>query len=91
MCPNDLSLARFLALFVTFCTTFSASLGCRAELKSPVEQLIKLLDNEIRWPELVTMEEMNVPAVSQMLRLMAHNARKLATPPAVWVWEENIK
>ena len=31
---------------------------------------------------------MNVPAVSQMLRLMAHKARKLATSPAVWEWED---
>ena len=28
------------------------------------------IDEELRWPELVTMEEMNVESVSQMLRLM---------------------
>ena len=38
--------------------------------------------------ELVTMEEMNVPSVSQMLRLMAHGARKLSTSQSVWTWEE---
>ena len=77
-----------LFLFVTYCTTFGATLGCKSDLRGPVEKLIKHLDEEIRWPELVTMEEMNVPAVSQMLRLMAHKARKLATAPAVWQWEE---
>ena len=46
------------------------------------------LEQELRWPELVTMEEMNVPAVSQMLRMMAHSARKFATAPAVWEWQE---
>ena len=39
-------------------------------------------------PELVTMEEMNVPAVSQMLRLMAHNARKFGTAATVWKWHD---
>ncbi len=77
-----------LFLFVTYCTTFSATLGCKTDLKPPVEKLMKHLDEELRWPELVTMEEMNVPAVSEMLRLMAHKARKLATAPAVWEWEE---
>ena len=75
-------------LFITFCTTFGATLGCKSDLKPQVEKLMKHLDEEIRWPELVTTEEMNVPAVSEMLRLMAHKARKLATPPAVWEWEE---
>jgi hypothetical protein len=77
-----------LFLFVTFCTTFAATLGCKSEIKPAVEQLMKHLDEELRWPELITTEEMNVPAVSQMLRLMAHKARKLATPPAVWAWED---
>ena len=77
-----------LFLFITLCTTFGSSLGCRDELRPPVEGLMKLLDNELRWPELVTMEEMNVPEVSQLLRLMAHRARKFATSPAVWSWED---
>ncbi|HYO07629.1 MAG TPA: DUF5677 domain-containing protein [Tepidisphaeraceae bacterium] len=77
-----------LFLFITFCTTFGATLGCRSEMKPPVERLMKHLDEELRWPELITMEEMNVPEVSQMLRLMAHKARKLATAPKVWEWEE---
>lgn len=77
-----------LFLFVTFCTTFAATLGCKSDLKPGIEKLMKHVDEEIRWPELVTMEEMNVPAVSEMLRLMAHKARKLATAPEVWTWEE---
>jgi len=77
-----------LFLFITFCTTFGATLGSQDELRPPVEKLMKLLDNELRWPELVTMEEMNVPEVSQLLRMMAHRARKFATSPAVWTWEE---
>jgi hypothetical protein len=31
---------------------------------------------------------MNVPAVSQMLRLMAHNARKFGTAATVWEWHD---
>jgi hypothetical protein len=77
-----------LFLFITYCTTFGATLGCKHDLKPHADKLIKHLDEEIRWPELVTMEEMNVPAVSEMLRMMAHRARKLATAPAVWEWEE---
>jgi hypothetical protein len=79
-----------LFLFVTASTTFGATLGCRDELRGPVEKLMKLLDNELRWPELVTTEEMNVPEVSQMLRLMAHGARKLSSSPAVWNWEDAV-
>ena len=75
-------------LFITFATTFATLLGCREELQPPVEKLMRVIDEELRWPELVTMEEMNVESVSQMLRLMAHSARKFATAPAVWEWEE---
>jgi hypothetical protein len=77
-----------LFLFVTLCTTFAATLDCREDLRAPVEKLMRLLDDELRWPELITMEEMNVPEVSQMLRMMAHSARKYATSPAVWTWED---
>jgi hypothetical protein len=77
-----------LFLFVTLCTTFGATLGCEVEMRPAVEKLMKLLDNELRWPELVTMEEMNVPEVSQLLRMMAHRARKFATASAVWSWED---
>ena len=75
-------------LFITFATTFAALLGCREELQAPVEKLMRHIDEELRWPELVTMEEMNVENVSEMLRRMAHGARKFATAPAVWSWEE---
>ena len=77
-----------LFLFITFCTTFSTALGCRADLQPPVEKLMRALDEELRWPELVTMEEMNMQEVSQMLRLMAHSARKFATAASVWTWQE---
>jgi hypothetical protein len=77
-----------LFLFITFTTTFATSLGCRAEVQPPVEKLMRALDEELRWPELVTMEEMNMQEVSQMLRLMAHSARKFATAASVWEWRE---
>ncbi|MEA2733947.1 MAG: hypothetical protein QOE14_398, partial [Humisphaera sp.] len=77
-----------LFLFITFATTFATSLGARAELQPPVEKLMRALDEELRWPELVTMEEMNMQEVSQMLRLMAHSARKFATAASVWAWQE---
>lgn len=77
-----------LFLFITFSTTFAATLGCKSDLRPPIEKLMRHVDEEIRWPELITTEEMNVPAVSEMLRLMAHKARKLATAPAVWQWED---
>jgi hypothetical protein len=77
-----------LFLFITFATTFAGMLGCRGELQVPVEKLMRQLDEELRWPELVTMEEMNVPEVSQMLRMMAHSARKFATAASVWTWHD---
>lgn len=77
-----------LFLFITFTTTFAGTLGCRGDIQAPVEKLMRHLDEELRWPELVTMEEMNVPEVSQMLRLMAHSARKFATAASVWTWQD---
>ena len=77
-----------LFLFITYATTFATALACRAELQPPVEKLMRALDEELRWPELVTMEEMNMQEVSQMLRLMAHSARKFATAASVWAWQE---
>lgn len=80
-----------LFMFITYCTTFAATLGCDQELKPHIEKLMRHLDEELRWPELVTMEEMNMPEVSQMLRLMAHSARKFATAASVWVWQDAAK
>lgn len=77
-----------LFLFITFCTTFAHTLGCRADMQPPVEKLMRALDEELRWPELITTEEMNMQEVSQMLRLMAHSARKFATAASVWAWQE---
>jgi hypothetical protein len=77
-----------LFLFVTFCTTFAKLLECVDEIRPAIEKLMRHIDEELRWPELVTMEEMNVPAVSQMLRLMAHNARKFGTAATVWEWHD---
>ncbi len=77
-----------LFLFITFCTKFSAMLGIRAEIQPLVEQLIGHIDEELRWPELITIEELNVPSVSKMLRVMAHSARKVVEAPAVWEWED---
>ena len=85
---NDFNRFYGLFLFITFCTTFAATLGARDAIQPHVEKLMRHIDEELRWPELVTMEEMNVPAVSQMLRMMAHSARKFATAPAVWEWQE---
>ncbi|MEO6436486.1 MAG: DUF5677 domain-containing protein [Tepidisphaeraceae bacterium] len=75
-------------LFITFVTTFAATLGCRDDFQPSVEKLMRHIDEELRWPELVTMEEMNAESVSEMLRRMAHSARKFATAPAVWEWQE---
>ncbi|HEX8521679.1 MAG TPA: DUF5677 domain-containing protein [Tepidisphaeraceae bacterium] len=77
-----------LFLFITFCTKFSAMLGIREEIRPHIEQLIRLTDEEIRWPELITIEELNLPSVSKMLRVMAHTARKAIEAPAVWEWED---
>ena len=81
---------RFYGLFllITFATKFSAMLGIKEEIKPSVEELMKRLDEELRWPELITIEELNVPAVSKMLRMMAHNARKAVEAPAVWKWDD---
>src|SRR5437763_9412693 len=87
---NDFNRFYGLFLFITFCTTFGATLNCRDEIQPAVETLMRHIDEELRWPELVTMEEMNVPSVSQMLRRMAHSARKLSTSQSVWTWEEPV-
>lgn len=54
---------RFYGLFllVTFITTFASAMGCRSELQNPGDELIQILHDEKRWPELVTHEEMNLP------------------------------
>jgi hypothetical protein len=81
---------RFYGLFllITFCTKFANMLGIKEQIREPVEKLMKHLDEELRWPELITIEELNVPSVSTMLRMMAHNARKAVEAPAVWEWDE---
>jgi hypothetical protein len=81
---------RFYGLFllITFATKFAAMLGIKDELKPPIEVLMKHLDEQLRWPELITIEELNVPSVSRMLRMMAHNARKAVEAPAVWEWDD---
>lgn len=52
---------RFYGLFllVTFITTFSSAMGCRSEFQNLGDELIQILHDEERWPELVTFEEMN--------------------------------
>jgi hypothetical protein len=85
---NDFNRFYGLFLFITFVTSFAALLGCRDEIQPMIEKLMRHIDEELRWPELVTMEEMNVASVSQMLRMMAHSARKFATSPAVWTWRD---
>jgi hypothetical protein len=77
-----------LFLFITFCTKFSAMLKIREEIRPHIDQLIRLTDEELRWPELITIEELNLPSVSKMLRVMAHSARKAIEAPAVWEWED---
>jgi hypothetical protein len=55
------SFYRFYSLYLlaTFCTSFSASLECRQDLECHIEELIRLIESENRWPESVTPEEMN--------------------------------
>jgi hypothetical protein len=77
-----------LFLFITLCTKFAAMLGIRDEIKPTIEQLMRLIDDQLRWPELITIEELNLPSVSKMLRVMAHTARKALEAPAVWQWED---
>jgi hypothetical protein len=76
-------------LFITFCTTFAERLDCLDDIREGIEMLMRHLDEELRWPELVTMEEMDLPTVAPTLRMMAHRARKIARAPAVWKWETN--
>ena len=77
-----------LFLFVTFCTKFAAMLNVRDEIRPFVEELMRHIDEELRWPELITMEELNLPSVSQMLRTMAHNARKAVEAASIWTWDD---
>lgn len=56
---GDLNQFYGLYLFVTFVTTFATTMGCRSELQNPGDELIKILNDEERWPEPVTPEEMN--------------------------------
>ncbi len=77
-----------LFLLVTLCTKFAAMLGIREQIQPSIEQLMRLIDDQLRWPELITIEELNLPSVSRMLRVMAHSARKAVEAPAVWQWED---
>lgn len=56
-------------LFVLFCDKFGSALQLTAEDRLSIESLRKRLDMELRWPEAVTYEEMNVKGPNQFLRI----------------------
>jgi len=76
-------------MLVTFCTTFSKRLGCTNRVRAEVEAIIQILTDEVRWPELITHEELNreAPSPLQYLLLHAEGAERFVRPE-IWVWQE---
>jgi hypothetical protein len=58
-------------LFWLQCKTFEHELGLQAKLVSTADALYDAIDAEIRWPEAVTFEEMNIKPPSYILRALA--------------------
>lgn len=80
---------RFYAvlLFVVFCTRFADFLKSKHLLKPDVDRLIEILQDEIRWPELVTFEEMNRPAVSSALYVLGADYCKANRDEIAVLWK----
>jgi len=55
-------------LFVLFCLTFRKDLALSDRLSEPVKKMQEFLDDEMRWPEAVTFEEMNQKDPGPILR-----------------------
>jgi len=64
----DFSRIYGLYLFVLFCHTFRRDLGLSDSFIRQIKKMQSLLDNELRWPEAVTFEEMNQQDPGPILR-----------------------
>jgi hypothetical protein len=63
-------------LFILFIDTFETELSTSDDAVALVAELREFVDEYLRWPELVTFEEMNTKGPSEIIRLLAHAARK---------------
>jgi hypothetical protein len=55
-------------LFALLCKTFRRDLSLDSDFTDQIKQLEQLLDEQLRWPEAVTFEEMNVRGPDNIVR-----------------------
>jgi hypothetical protein len=80
-----------ICLFITFCTSFASALSLKEDIKPTVEKLILIVQEERRWPELVTFEEMNWFDTNPIKTLfspfmIAGGKGNSEIRPKVWQW-----
>lgn len=64
-------------LLVLFCETFDENLNLTPAVRVLISQTNEQLRFYIRWPELVTFEEMNLKGPSQFMYLMSSMAQEI--------------
>lgn len=75
-----LEFSQFYSIYMlaTFCRTFSADLGLSKAFMNVVKEMETSLSERLRWPELVTFEEMNQTNPNELMRAVlrvAHEER----------------
>ncbi len=74
-----LSMCRVYGLYFlcTFADTFAAEFTLSPDSKVVILRLAQSLEDELRWPEAVTYEEMNLESPSDILRVIAKAAHRV--------------
>lgn len=62
-------------LLIKFVDTFSDHLNLGYDADARIDELREYIDELLRWPELVTFEEMNLEGPSQIIRILLHVSR----------------
>jgi hypothetical protein len=68
-------------LFTLLCRTFSKELALSAVFMASVKHLRHMLDEQLRWPEAVTYEEMNQNGPGNILRIFLRVFHEQKTKP----------
>jgi hypothetical protein len=61
-------------------------ISAQDDFKPSIEKLIGVLDQEDRWPELVTHEEMNQPEIAGPRYVLGRMLRTEGATSAIWKW-----
>jgi hypothetical protein len=79
--PYYLQFNQFYSVYlvVQFLDAFASEIKNALVLPALTAELREYLDEHLRWPELITFEEMNVKAPSEAIRLLMHAARRVSS------------